>query len=238
MFYNNLWALKGAHMGSAPAPAPNTYQSPKKKSVCCTKIQILEALLFVSTITHILVLSIGCSIVLNPGREYIEFGGYQFYSSQTGPDLVTVGIIGAAFSILGIIGIWKATRGLLIPLMFYLCVFLLVDLVSFVACFFRYTWDSDDLYEDLRNLEVIRLGGHGEVDMLSAEEPDISMFMICLLMKIFGNIIFLKMLLDVYRKNLKLRASRSPLRNVGKPAETKFEENETPVKPGKYTQIV
>eukprot|EP00088_Acartia_fossae_P068838 TRINITY_DN8817_c0_g1_i1.p1 TRINITY_DN8817_c0_g1~~TRINITY_DN8817_c0_g1_i1.p1 ORF type:complete len:236 (+),score=8.46 TRINITY_DN8817_c0_g1_i1:48-755(+) len=235
MFYALDWAaIKSGRQ--SPSKMNQSQESPRKSKTCCTKIQLLETFLFISIISHILVLSIGCSILLNPEREYIEFGGYEFYSSQTGPDLATVGILGTMFSLLSLLGVWRRQRGFLIPLIFYLCVFLLVDLVSFVAYFFHYTWDSDDLFEDLENLEVIKVG-HNGVNMIPADEPDISSLMVGLLIKIFANIIFLKVLVSVYRKDIHMRTTRSPLRNPGKSTSVQVEEK-TPTKPGKYVQIV
>jgi hypothetical protein len=234
MYYAGMWGKK-VH-SSIQMPVKENPGSPQKNSKCCSKIQFLEAILFVSTLSHILVLSIGCSIMFYPNRRYVEFGGYEFYSSQTGPDLVSVGVVGTIFSLMAIVGLWKRSRGLMIPMIFYLAVFLLVDFVSFLAYFFQNNWQSDDIFENLENLEVIRVGNDG-VNMLPSDQPDLSALMICLFIKIIGNIIFLKLLINVYRKNLMMRTSRSPLRNTNQSTAVEV-DNATPVKPGKYVQIV
>jgi len=219
-------------------PVKENNGSPNKNSKCCTKIKILEAFLFISTITHILVFSIGISILRSQDRKYVEIGGYEFYASQAGEDLVTVGILGTSLSLVAIIGMWKKSRAFLIPMVFYLTVFFLVDFTSFIAYFFHYSWKSDDLFENIENLEVIKVGNDG-LEMVTADNPDLSSLMTCLFIKIVANIIFIKLLLDVYRKDVMMRTSRSPLRNVGKttPVQVVIDEDSPVRKTGKYFQI-
>jgi len=235
MYYAaGMWGKK-VH-SAIPMPVKDGNGSPKKNSRCCSKLQLLEGVLFFSTLTHILVLSIGASILIYGHRKFVEFGGYEFYSSQTAPDLIIIGTVGSVFSILAIVGVWKRSREFLIPMIFYLLVFLLVDFVSFVAYFFHNSWQSDDLYEDMSNLEVLRIGNNGSIEMVNTGNKDMTTLIICLFIKIMANTIFLKLLLDVYRKNLSMRSNRSPLRTQTKSVNVNLETS-PPVKHGKYVMM-
>jgi len=236
MHYGQAWALSRANMIKQKAEATLARtSSPVKARKCCTRVQVLEFFLFISLLMHILVLSIGCSVLLSSDRKYVQFGGYEFYSSQTGPDLVVIGVLGGVFSLAGLIGVWKRNRVMIIPLMFYLCIFLLVDCTSFAAFNFNYSWTSQDVLEDMENLEVLHIDEFGMVNMKPRQEFNNSSLMVGLFIKIIFNIIFLKVLVDVYRKDVIMRTSRSPIRTQTQPTQ---EESTTPVKPGKYVQIV
>jgi len=233
MQYGQAWALSRANMIKQKAEASLARKSsPVKARKCCTRVQVLEFFLFISLLMHILVLSIGCSILLSSDRKWVEFGGYEFYSSETGPDLVVIGVLGTVFSLAGLIGLWKRNRAMTCPLMFYLCIFLTVDCTSLVAYNFNYSWSSQELFEDMENLEVFHTDDSGKEPR---QEFNNSSLMIALLIKIIFNVIFLKVLIDVYRKDIIMRTSRSPIRNQTQPTQ---EESATPVKPGKYVQIV
>merc|ERR1712025_586228 len=107
-------------------PSSYTESGPTRKagSRCYTSI-LLEFPIFLYGLLHLLAATFGI-IILQSSR-------YSSFSTQEEVELLVVGCVGTAVSILGLLAIWLRVRHLLLPLLLFLVFIILFDAVSIFA---------------------------------------------------------------------------------------------------------
>merc|ERR1712083_902617 len=118
-------------------------------------MKFVEVLLYLSSMFYILVVALASSLFYYGQNELIIIGSTTINSGPTGPELMVMGVTGALVNIFGLIGLYKKQRTFLIPVILFLVVNGLVDLVTAIAYFVDVTTYSDYDYEDL---EMISFG--------------------------------------------------------------------------------
>merc|ERR1711946_82477 len=107
-----------------PRSGSETGPTRRAGSRCYTSI-LLEFPIFLYGLLHLLAATFGI-IILQSSR-------YSSYSTQEEVELLIVGCVGTAVSILGLMAIWFRVRYLLIPLFLFLMIIIIFDAISIFA---------------------------------------------------------------------------------------------------------
>jgi len=186
--------------------------------LCCSKIKFLTGLLWLSYIVHLLVVALAVSMLYNyPGNVS---RGSSYGSNETGTELLIVGIAGIMVNLLALIGIWKGQRLFLTPAMLYMAITLLLDLVTTIKFFAGQFSSGDDVFDHYDDLETIEVDSVGITRLIgpakhAREHSSAALFPLFLVKMVICVTIF-RTLCDVYKKDLTMRSTRSPIRNKGK----------------------
>jgi len=224
------WPVFGqATPASSSSPPGRTPASTRSILCCCSKIQFLEVMLVVSAIAHILAISVGSSIIHYGKSEDIQFRGRVIDATATGSELLVVGVTGAVVNILGVIGLWRKQRLLLIPVILFMTITLLLDMVTTVA-FFTNNLGQGKIKEtnilvppESKDVDI----SHLVAPFKHSQDHSFALLFPFFLVKLVVSIIIYRSLLDVYRRDPNMRVTRSPLRNLTKSQEKAKQSAET-----------
>jgi hypothetical protein len=128
--------MSGPLRSSPPPSCPGSRPTRKAGSRCYTSI-LLEFPIFLYGLLHLLAVTFGI-IILQSSR-------YSSFSTQEEVELLVVGCVGTAVSILGLMAVWFRFRHLLLPLLLFLVFIIMFDAVSIFAYF------TNDSLENLRD---------------------------------------------------------------------------------------
>jgi len=186
--------------------------------LCCTKIKFLSGMLWLSYMVHVLVVSLALSMLYYRSTDVLDVSG-EVDSSEMGTELLIVGVTGTLANIVALIGIWKGQRLFLVPVMVYMAVTILLDFVTSVRFFVGQLEGDDDfaVYDDLETIDVDSVGMTRLISPTKhTRERSFAALFPLFLIKMVISIILFRTLCDVYKRDLTMRATRSPIRNMGK----------------------
>jgi len=183
--------------------------------LCCSKIAFLEVFSCLTTVVHILVISLAFSILFHGGQEHLQFRGHTIESKVTGAELMIVGVTGAFVNGLALIGLWSRRRLFLVPVILFLIVNLFLDLITAIAFFCTHISDQVDHAQvaDAIILNDVEMSKLATPVKHSKDRAFIVLFPFFLI-KMVLSIIYLRCLLDVYKKDPVMTTNRrSPFKS-------------------------
>jgi len=190
--------------------------------VCCSKAAFLEAFSCMATVVHILVISLATSIFYYGNEKDLQFRGHTIESNVNGAELMIVGVTGALVNGLALVGLWSRQRLFLLPVIMFLIVNLLLDFITAVAFFCTHM--SDDALANrvqLNNYEVTKLA----TPVRHSRDQAFVVLFPFFLVKMVLSFIYLRCLLDVYKRDPIMRTTRSPFKNGSKQKPSTEKEN-------------
>lgn len=208
---------------SAVSPEPSkrpTEDSLPSSFWCCRKILFVQVLLCVSLLLYFLCMLLGVSAYLEGSGQNDE--SHPEITRNMSRKLAIFGCIGLVANGLALVGIIKKQRVFLIPIILFLAATLLLD--GILALVF--------VTSRISNSSGINSGS----DMLTLSIQTAPKNRILLgFLKMIVTLIMFRCVLDVYRKDLSLRSSRSPFRSKTK--DLRAEEGDaSPVKSPKLKE--
>jgi len=224
----------------APAVSPEPSKKPESDSLpptlcCCRKILLVQVMMSASFLLHFLCMVTAVS-------AYIQGSGQTQYSHpessrNNSRKLAIFGCLGVVANGLALTGLLKKQRVFLIPALLFLAATLVLDGVLALAYITSHTINNSgvDSGSDIMYLSSSMLA-------LSIQTSSNNMIVLSFL-KLVLTIFMFRCVLDVYRKDLSLRSTRSPFRSQMKDlrASRAEEGNASPLKSPKlreYTRFV
>ncbi|XP_023322798.1 uncharacterized protein LOC111697131 [Eurytemora carolleeae] len=232
MIFGTAWPFTAWRKGNV---SPARYEGSSKNFFCCTKIWFVELLLCISTIGYVLVIALAASMIYYGKVSDVDYKGLRINPGATGAELMIVGVSGTLVNLLGLFGIWKRQRLFLVPVLVFLISIIVLDLITLITTI-TLQIKGDPVFAHYEDLEVL------DIDPKNLSKPvrfptdrTFNYLFPLFIFKIFISILFLRILVDVYRKDPTLRTSRSPLRTV---AVDKSQFDDSSPKMKKYTRFV
>jgi len=175
-----------------------------------------------ATVVHILVISLASSIFYHGDEKDLQFRGHTIESNVNGAELMIVGVTGALVNGLALVGLWSRQRLFLLPVIMFLIVNLLLDFITAVAFFCTHM--SDDALANrvqVNNYEVTKLA----TPVRHSRDQAFVVLFPFFLVKMVLSFIYLRCLLDVYKRDPCMRTTRSPFKNGTKQKPCTEKEN-------------
>lgn len=202
---------------------------------CCTKVQFLEVMLCMSTVAHFLAIAMAVAFFTH-GTHPVVFRGDAVDVVTSGVELAAIGCAGLLVNVLAITGLWRRERSFLIPVIVFLGANIALDIVTAIS--YGVLCMHSDQYDNASEAH-----GFTRLSMPGVQRAGTSCNLIftAVIIKMIVSIVIFRCLLDVYKRDPKMRLTRSPCRR----SPTEKQTSTTPLsqlsptpKKGKYQRFI